>query len=226
MMSGWLTASTDELLVLGAAIATSAIAIVFARLAATSAARFANILTFLAGVVLLLVSLGHLAPEAFAEGTLARVLLIGGILLGLLIERAFRSHSHVPSRFMPGAAIMGLVALGVHSTLDGAVYAATFAHDEQSGLLVSVGLILHEAPEGVVAYLLAHQVGWSRARAIFAALVASTFTTPLGWALAHLSWNGAEHMQSLLFSVSGGLLIYVGVRLAIGGWRSLQRREV
>ena len=52
------------------------------------------------------------------------------------------------------AAIAALAVLSVHSMADGAVYGAAFAHNHGTGMLASMGLIFHEAPEGVVAFML------------------------------------------------------------------------
>ena len=89
--------------------------------------------------------------------------------------------------------------------------------------MTSLGLILHEAPEGVVAMALALQAGLKPPVAAMTAVLASSVTTPLGWVLAHaLGENGNDVMQAM-FAASAGLLLYVGWHLVAGGWRALKR---
>jgi zinc and cadmium transporter len=97
-----------------------------------------------------------------------------------------------------------------------------FWHGEGSGLLASLGLILHEAPEGVVAMALALQAGLRPPIAATAAVMASSITTPIGWVLAHAIGESAHGAMQAMFAASAGLLLYVGWHLIAGGWRSLR----
>ena len=131
----------------------------------------------------------------------------------------------VPARATRRTAWLAISVLGLHSTIDGAVYSTAFWHDQDSGFLASLGLILHEAPEGVVAMLLALQTGLRTPAAVLVAFFASSLTTPLGWLLANLIGSHAQGAMSAMFAASAGLLLYVGCTLAVGGWRSMQRRD-
>lgn len=105
---------------------------------------------------------------------------------------------------------------------DGAVYTAVFWHGEGSGLLASLGLILHEAPEGVVAMALALQAGLRPPIAATAAILASSVTTPIGWVIAHAIGESGHGAMQAMFAASAGLLLYVGWHLIAGGWRAIR----
>ncbi len=214
-------AGSEAAIVLGAG-ALSVAGVAFALLAATMAKRVTDIVGFAGGVVILLVAAFHLAPEAFAAGDTERYFLFGGAAVGIALEVIFRTRATpTPSAIRLGV-WLGVVVLAVHSTLDGAVYTAVFWHGEDAGLLASLGLILHEAPEGVVAMALALQAGLKPPVAATAAVLASSVTTPLGWVIAHAIGESGHGVMQAMFAASAGLLLYVGWHLIAGGWRSLR----
>jgi zinc transporter ZupT len=81
---------------------------------------------------------------------------------------------------------------------------------------------MHEAPEGVVAMMLALQAGLRPLRAAGVAVAASSLTTPAGWMLAHFVGESAGGAMQAMFAASAGLLLYVGWHLVAGGWRALR----
>lgn len=216
----------EEAAIVAGAAAMSAAGVGFALLAAATARRVSNILGLVAGVVLLLVAGLHLAPEALSGGRDALMFLVGGAAVGLGIEVLFRTRRHPDGpRAVRLAAALALGVLALHSTLDGAVYTATFWKNPDSGFLASLGLILHEAPEGVVAMALALQLRLSPAAAAGLAIVGSSLTTPLGWGLAHGLGDNAGGSMNVLFAGSAGLLLFVGGHLVLGGWQALRRPD-
>lgn len=214
----------EEAAIVTGAAAMSAAGVGFALLAAATARRFSDFIGLFAGVVLLLVAGFHLAPEALNGGQGALMFLVGGAAVGLAIEVLFRTRRHPESpRAIRLAAVLALLVLALHSMLDGAVYTATFWHNPDSGFLASLGLILHEAPEGVVAMTLALQLGLRPIAAAAVAIAASSLTTPLGWALAHGLGDRADGSMNVLFAASAGLLLFVGGHLVLGGWRAMRK---
>jgi ZIP family zinc transporter len=205
-------------------VAMSAVGVAFALMAAASARKFADRIALAAGLVLLLVAALHLAPEAIQSGMYGRIFLFVGVGVGIALEMMFQAEA-APEKATRSTAWLAIFVLGLHSTVDGAVYSAAFWHDQDSGFLTSLGLILHEAPEGVVAMLLALQTGLRTPMAVLVAFVASSLTTPLGWLLANFVGDNAHGAMSAMFAASAGLLLYVGWTLAVGGWRAMQRRD-
>jgi zinc and cadmium transporter len=215
-----MTASEAPILLSAAALSVAGV--LFALLAASMARRVADLVGMAGGVVILLVAVFHLAPEAFAAGGTERIFLFAGAAVGIVLELLYRTRRDpAPSTIRVGA-WLGVLVLAIHSTLDGAVYTAVMAHDHGAGLLASLGLILHEAPEGVVAMMLALQAGLRAVPAAGVAIAASSLTTPAGWALAHAIGESAQGAMQAMFAASAGLLLYVGWHLVAGGWRAIR----
>jgi zinc and cadmium transporter len=216
--------SGSEAAIVFSAAALSIAGVAFAMLAASMARRVTDIVGMAGGIVILAVAVFHLAPEAFASGGPERIFLFVGAGAGILLEVIFRTRSDPAPQTIRAGAWLGVAVLALHSMLDGAVYNAVIGHEDGYGMLASLGLITHEAPEGVVAMMLALQAGLKPWKAAGVAVVASSLTTPLGWALGHAigAENGA--MQAM-FAASAGLLLYVGWHLVASGWRALRARS-
>lgn len=212
---------SQEIIVVGLAVTISLAAIVVSLLAADFARRASSIVILAAGVLIVGVTLFHLAPEAAGLGAAGIIALLTGVAAGAGLEFSGR---HISGRARPGSgqnvSRFALAALALHSTIDGAIYAVTFSHDQVSGILVALGLVMHEAPEGAVALMLALQAGWKRWQAITAAILASSVTTPIGWLMGSIAGSTAHNEIELLFAGSAGLLAYSGGRLV---WNGLRR---
>lgn len=211
-------------ILLGAA-ALSIAGVAFRLLATTFAGRVADIVGMVGGVVILLVALLHLAPEAIASGGVDSMFLVAGAAVGVLLEVLFRvrsTQSLTDSQARLGV-WLGLLVLALHSTLDGAVYNAVAWHDHGVGMFASLGLIMHEAPEGVAAMTLALMAGLRPVSAAAVAVVASSLTTPFGWLAASAIGEGGQNVMRPMAAASAGLLIYVGWHLVSTGIRALKR---
>lgn len=216
---------SEPAIVLGAA-ALSVAGVAFALLAATMARKVTDIVGMAGGVVILFTGITHLAPEALSAGDVALGFLIAGAVAGIVLELLFRARSGRTESAAHLGAWLGVVVLGIHSTLDGAVYTAVFWHSEHSGHMAAFGLILHEAPEGVVAMALALRAGLKPPVAALVAVTASSLTTPLGWVIAHAVGEAGHGVMEAMFAASAGLLLYVGWHLVSDGWRSIRARKV
>ena len=209
---------SQEIIVVGLAVVISLAAIAVSLLAADFTRRASGVVLLIAGVLLIGVTLFHLAPEAAQLGAVGIWALLAGVAFGCALELGGRrlagGGGATGGR---GVAWFALLALAIHSTIDGGIYAVTFSHDQVSGLLVGLGLVLHEAPEGALALVLALQAGWSRGYAVLAAAAASSATTPVGWLIGSMAGEAAHDKIELLFASSAGLLAYSGVRLVVNG---------
>lgn len=213
-----------EPLFFGLSIGLSICGIAASLLAAGLVERARGGVLLLSGGVLVAATVFHLAPEAVAIGTAGLLGLALGACFGAMMEFGGRHLIAAgSSNSRQVVAPIALIALSVHSTVDGALYALSFAHDHASGIAAGVGLALHEAPEGAVALMLALQSGWGRWKAILAAFAASTLTTPVGWWAGTMLGEAAHEWIEVLFAGSVGLLGYSGLRLVFGGWRQISR---
>lgn len=104
-----------------------------------------------------------------------------------------------------------VVAIGLHSLVDGIEYGVLFDHDARTGLVASAGLIAHEFAEGVILFALLRTAGVRTRRAALVAFLAAAVTTPLG-AIASQPLLAAlpEAGVDLFLAGAAGALLYVG----------------
>jgi len=161
--------------------------------------------------VLLVAVLFHLTPESLSYTPHAWRWIVGGFLLMSGIGLALRFLTSTGKNghgFALGYA--SLIALGFHSTVDGLIYEATYHAEVFTGSLATAGLLLHEFPEGVIAYFLAREAGLNSLQSTFWAFVTSSVTTVAG-ALAAASY--VESVTALPFGpmlgLTAGFLAYI-----------------
>ncbi len=70
-----------------------------------------------------------------------------------------------------------MLAIAVHSSLDGTVYAVTAAIDPFTAISTATGLILHEMPETLICFLLLQRGGFTDRSATLLAFLAAGATT-------------------------------------------------
>ena len=130
---------------------------------------------------------------------------------------------HVVNRFLTGfvcdkpetadyaLGLVPLVGIGFHSFIDGVIYSVTFKISLFTGILASIGMVLHEFPEGIVTYLLLLKGGFAKRRALVLAFVAAAASTPLGALAAYpLVARISDEVLGAALALSAGALIYVG----------------
>lgn len=173
-------------------------------------ARFSTLMGLAAAGMLLTLTLLHIAPKAFALSHEAPVFMLLGFLGGLLLH--YSIHVLFPESAGGGraAAVTPIMAIAIHSLIDGVIYSVTFAASFSSGVYAALSLILHEFPEGVIAFAILRRHDFSNRQAFLFAFIAASATTPLGVILSSpfMYTLGPEAIGSL-FAVSAGLLLYV-----------------
>ncbi|NBC21535.1 MAG: ZIP family metal transporter [Alphaproteobacteria bacterium] len=173
--------------------------------------RHANLFGLAAGGMLVTLTVMHIAPEAFARTDRAPAWLLGGFLAGLVLNHLARSlpTANGPCE-RPVDALTPVAAIAIHSFIDGIIYAVTFAASFASGVYAALALILHEFPEGVIAFAILRKSGVSSRKAFLWAFLAAAATTPLGVVLSSpvMSMLGDERIGQL-YALSAGLLLYV-----------------
>ncbi len=165
---------------------------------------------FAAGSLICIVLL-HLLPEALAASPRAPVFVLLGFAGAYLLNRGVLSFARGQRMQQLAGGITPMVAIGVHSFLDGAAYSVTFGVDWTTGMLTALGLIVHEAPEGIIVFTLLCAAGFSARHALVLSFLSAAVTTPLGAAIAH---PFVERLSPAAlgeaFSLTAGLLLYVG----------------
>ncbi|MDR4459564.1 MAG: ZIP family metal transporter [Nitrospirales bacterium] len=164
---------------------------------------------FAAGV-LISVSFLHIIPHAFHMNEQAPLYLLAGYLAFHLINRFI--HAYVCDSTPDNAiGLIPLLGIGLHSTLDGVVYAITFSVSVLTGTLAGIGMVLHEFPEGIVTYVLLLRSGFTPKKSWLWAFLASALTTPIGTLLAiPMIHQINETVLGALLAVSAGAFVYVG----------------
>lgn len=173
--------------------------------------RYADLFGLTAAGMLATMAFLHIIPEAFALTPQAPAWLaigfFGGLLLHYLIRTMFpeREDSNLPSE-----AITPILAIAAHSFIDGVVYSVTFASSFSAGVFTALGLILHEFPEGVIAFAILRRHGVSNRMSFFWAFLAAAATTPFGVLVSGPFIYGlGEEVLGGLFALSAGLLLFV-----------------
>lgn len=104
-----------------------------------------------------------------------------------------------------------MLGIGFHSFIDGFIYSIAFTVSLLTGFLTTLGMVLHEFPEGIITYLLLVRGGFPERRSMFLAFLAAAATTPLGMLVSHPFISAIQQeMLGALLSLSAGALLYVG----------------
>lgn len=196
-----------------ACLATTAGICVIRRFSGWGERHSTGFMAFAAGV-LISASFLHVIPKAFSMTSQAPGWMLAGFF-GLHVVNRFLSAfvcGHDPCRGdVVALGIVPMLGIGFHSLVDGFIYSVTFAAGLLTGSLVSIGMVLHEFPEGIITYLLLVRGGIGEGRSAMLAFLAAAATTPLGMII---SWPlmgviGPAALGALL-ALSGGALVYVG----------------
>ncbi len=173
--------------------------------------KHAGLFGLAAGGMLISMALLHILPEAFHLSDRAPIWLTAGFFSGLVIN--FTIRAAFPEReasTLPKEAITPVLAIATHSLIDGIVYAVTFAASFEAGVYTAIGLILHEFPEGVIAFAILRRHGVSNGKSFFWAFMAAALTTPIGVLISGpFMMNLGPDAIGALFALSAGLLLYV-----------------
>ncbi|MFU8817872.1 MAG: ZIP family metal transporter [Pseudomonadales bacterium] len=167
---------------------------------------------FAAGV-LIAASFLHVIPESLEMSPHASAWLLAGFLGLHLVKGGLQT---IPWTAAPGQrdyliGIVPMLGIGFHSFVDGFIYSVTFTVGTRTGMLASVGMILHEFPEGIITYLLLLRGGFARRTCTLLALLAAAATTPLGVLASYpLIADIDPCTLGALLALSAGALVYVG----------------
>lgn len=174
--------------------------------------RNASLFALAAGGMLLTLTLLHITPEAIERTELAPALILGGFLGGLTLNKGMSALFGDEESGVGRAAVAAtpIIAIAIHSFLDGIIYTVTFSHSFESGTFVALSLILHEFPEGVIAFTILRRFGFSSRQSFIFAFLAAAATTPAGViASGPFIYLMSEQMVGNLFAISAGLLLFV-----------------
>ena len=196
------------LAVLAAFVAT--IGLIFVSIRSDWSRKNASLFAIAASGILITTVVLHLLPEAFHGSEIAPFLILGGFFIGLLLNDILKGILPKEQNSQLVTGITPVIAIAIHSFVDGMIYTVTFAHTIESGFLTAIGLIAHELPEGIVAFALLRGAGISNRNSFLYAFLATALTTPLGTLTSFpFMMVFPESTLSILFAISAGLLLFV-----------------
>ncbi len=194
-----------------AAVVTSAGIFTVRRFNAWGRRNTIYFISFAAGV-LVSASFMHIIPKSFAMNTHAPTCLLAGFFGMHLFNRfitAFICERNPDAQY--GIGLVPLLGIGFHSFIDGFVYSIAFTVSIFTGVLATVGMVLHEFPEGIITYLLLLKGGFSERRSLWLSFFAAALTTPLGMLVSYPFVRSVDRsFLGALLALSAGALIYVG----------------
>ena len=167
---------------------------------------------FAAGV-LVSASFLHIIPKSFSMNPQAPFWLLAGFLGLHLFNRFVTAFvcERDPERKDYAIGLIPMLGIGLHSLIDGFIYSITFTVSILTGYLATLGMVLHEFPEGIITYLLLVRGGIAERRAVLLAFLAAAATTPLGMLISYPFISAIDRdMLGALLSLSAGALVYVG----------------
>lgn len=172
----------------------------------------AYFMCFAAGV-LISASFLHMIPKAFSLNPHGPAFLLVGFFGMHLFNRFLTAFvcELDPERKDYAIGVLPMLGIGFHSFIDGFIYSIAFTVSVLTGFLATLGMVLHEFPEGIVTYLLLVKSGFAERRAAFLAFLAAAASTPAGMLVSWPLVSAIDQpMLGLLLSVSAGALVYVG----------------
>ncbi|SFN52593.1 ZIP family metal transporter [Marinobacter pelagius] len=202
------------------ALTTSILAALVTSIGIFTIRRFADwghrnttyFICFAAGV-LISASFLHIIPKSFSMNPDAPVWLLVGFMGLHLFNRfltAFVCEKN-PARKDYVIGVIPMLGIGFHTFIDGFIYSISFSVSIFTGYLATVGMVLHEFPEGIITYLLLVRGGVAPKVAVMLAFLAAAATTPLGMLVSYPLVNNIDQQAlGALLSLSAGALVYVG----------------
>jgi zinc transporter ZupT len=167
---------------------------------------------FAAGV-LISASFLHIIPKSFTMNPQAPIWLLVGFLGLHLFNRFLTAFvcERDPDKKDYAIGVVPMLGIGFHSFIDGFIYSIAFTVSILTGYLATMGMVLHEFPEGIITYLLLVRGGLPEPRAMVLAFVAAAATTPLGMLVSYPLITEIERPTlGTLLALSAGALVYVG----------------
>lgn len=168
----------------------------------------------------------HLMPEALeADPQAWKYLVVGfaaitafGFIL-FLFSGARRNGNDIALGYA------SIIVLGAHSFMDGIFYETTYVTDFFTGSISTISLLLHEFPEGVIAFSLLRQAGLKPIAAGIWAFVAASLTTVVGTMMGSYYLASYDVQTPVLLALtSGGLLYLIVFHLAPHAYLTPNRR--
>ena len=169
------------------------------------------LISFAAGIMLA-TALVHIIPESLKLNEKgAATAILAGILIFYLLQTFMILHSHEEGQEAHQIGILSLIGLTFHSLLDGVAIVAGFEANYKIGLLMTLAVLLHEFPEGVMTTGILLHSGMQRSKVLAYSILVAV-ATPVGAIMSYFILSGlsiSEGIIGILLALAGGSFIYV-----------------
>lgn len=156
-------------------------------------------------------------PNALEKNSWAGFIALGGFLFMFFSKKIINYYVQKESLAFGTITAQGI---GIHSFVDGVVYAVTFQASILVGILAATGMVIHEFAEGVITYSSLIKSKVAERKAFWIAFAIAGLTTPLG------AFIGYPIVSLLSESALGGMLGFVaGVLLFVSASHLLPEAE-
>lgn len=168
-----------------------------------------NVISSVGAGALLGVAMLEIIPQSVKSLATAPFYIIGGYILIHLFEHTLSSHFHFgeenhPDQITPKVNFSILVALLVHTFLEGAAIVAGLLVNPLLGWLIFAGIIIHKISDGVTIASVVSSLGREKQ-----AVYGSAFIVALATVAGAIFTTTFNHLGPYILAVSGGALIYI-----------------
>jgi len=158
----------------------------------------------------------HILPEAYEEmgdPTTVSFLIIGGILIFFILEKALHWHHHTMEHAEEHVHPIGKMVLmgdGVHNFIDGLMVATSYMVSIEVGIATTIAVILHEIPQEIGNFGVLIHAGYTPKKALWYNFL-SALTAVAGAGAALLFGTVSEAFAVWLLPVTAGGFIYIAL---------------
>lgn len=174
----------------------------------------------------------HLIPEAFKSipnTTYLAVIIIAGILVFFVLEKAlhWHHHHHHHGKVEGVSAIhpvgrMILVSDAVHNFIDGLIIGASYLVSIEVGMATTVAIIFHEIPHEIGDFGVLIHSGYKKAKALWLNFM-TAMVAVLGTIIALVMGNVSEISTVWLVPLAAGGFIYIALSDLIPEMQKVKR---
>lgn len=167
--------------------------------------------------VMLLISFLNLFAEALDLTSYLNVSIafaIGSITMIIVdtvlphLELGKREHGIINSKQLQSGVLI-LIGITIHNIPEGVIISAGYSHLPQLGILIAVAVFFHNVPEGIATAIPLISAG-TRKRDVILATVISGFAEPLGALLGGtLLGNASDEMIGIALAFAAGVMTYI-----------------
>lgn len=172
-----------------------------------------GLISFAIGVMLTTAFIGMI-PKAISSGNtgIVTMVLLSGIILFYILERfLILKHCHnadCDQHTQSGTLI--LVGDGVHNFMDGVAIAAGFLVGFEQGLIISLSVAAHEAPQEISDFVILLKSGYSRKKALFFNIL-SGMTSVIGGILGFYFLSQVKTVIPYVIAFAASSFIYIAI---------------